>query len=773
MKKRSKIIIASILAAVIIAAAPTASFAPVTLTAEAANVIIPDNYGVKAVTKTGELTVKVPENVSGSYEVKAYEMLRLVVPEDSTDPDSMTNDDNSKNVYYVTDPFVDFFNTAKNAYNDTDATVKLYEIDTLYLTYDTSDKCLKITATEPDQDKKVNEDYIVIDNRAYKKDTDPAGNKDDSQPGRLDKKYFEADLVSRIASSDPISGETNASAARLLSDWASRYIKAKKLSADATAQKIDDGGTPSKVTEFKFSNLVYGYYVVVTNDDSQDNDKSVINQSILNVPQAENVTLKATPITIDKSVSNLVDANRNNNGENDKSNSNTTRIDEDIADGKKYDKLTANIGDVLQYRIESHIPSLTSYDLSDTTKLVDIGTEIKASDFKTDDKGKFIENSAIKDKYVYIFRDTMTNQDFIPVDTKVSGVTVSGLKMEITYKDSEGQDRTATYVVKNFGENTSPEYYLVAREETNKANAIGRLWKTDYETVTVEDNEVYQNFFVINFDLKKLKENEYDGGEVVFTYNAELKGEAGNDDATNTATFTYSNDSFDSSSTDTISDSDKVYTYDLKIDKLFSDGATTDFYDKVKFKLYSQDSSVTARKAIQFVKTSDGSYTRADSDDQTTTDVLAISPVDGKLLLHGLGEGTYYLEEQENADLTGAGYNIVNPIKIVVTAKDEEKNITDSEKFDLFKQVDVEGTSTDTTATTATLDNVNLPLKPVSNEYGVEFDVINQKGFKLPLTGEYGNWALAIAGILIVAVSGTVIVLANRKKKDTTADNEA
>ncbi len=773
MKKRSKIIIASILAAVIIAAAPTASFAPVTLTAEAANVIIPDNYGVKAVTKTGELTVKVPENVSGSYEVKAYEMLRLVVPEDSTDPDSMTNDDNSKNVYYVTDPFGDFFNTAKNAYNDTDATVKLYEIDTLYLTYDTSDKCLKITATEPDQDKKVNEDYIVIDNRAYKKDTNPADNKDDSQPGRLDKKYFEADLVSRIASSDPISGETNASAARLLSDWASRYIKAKELSADATAQKIDDGGTPSKVTGFKFSNLVYGYYVVVTNDDSQDNDKSVINQSILNVPQAENVTLKATPITIDKSVSNLVDANRNNNGENDKSNSNTTRIDEDIADGKKYDKITANIGDVLQYRIESHIPSLTSYDLSDTTKLVGIDKEIKASDFETDNDGNFKEDSAIKGRYVYIFRDTMTNQDFIPVDTEVSGVTVSGLKMEITYKDSERQDRTATYVVKNFGGNTSPEYYLVAGEETNKANAIGRLWKTDYDTVTVEDNEVYQNFFVINFDLKKLKENEYDGGEVVFTYNAELKGEAGNDDATNTATFTYSNDSFDSSSTDTISDSDKVYTYDLKIDKLFSDGATTDFYDKVTFKLYSQDSSVKARKAIKFVKTSDGSYTRADSDDQTTTDVLAISPVDGKLLLHGLGEGTYYLEEQENADLTGAGYNIVNPIKIVVTAKDEEKNITDLEKFDLFKQVDVEGTSTDTTATTATLDNVNLPLKPVSNEYGVEFDVINQKGFKLPLTGEYGNWALAIAGILIVAVSGTVIVLANRKKKDTTADNEA
>ena len=730
------------MAAVIIAAAPAATLVPVTLTAEASttNTLPAD---MQEVTATGDLEVKIPTNVSDSYEVKAYEMLQLVIPKGTTwTATDMTNNTNSQNVYVVTDNFKAFFETAKNTYNST--TTPLTSSDTLYLTYDATNNRLDITADGTTvTDKTVNEDYIVIDNAAYEKDV---------HKGRLDKKYFEADLVSRIVDSDPIAGETNASAARLLSDWASRYIKAKSLTPEKEATSSTVDGSGNKVFELK--DLVYGYYVVVTNDDSQDNDKSVINQSILNVPQATNVTLKATPITIDKSVSNLVDANLNNNEAANKSNGDTTKLDVDEDGGTKYDKITANIGDVLQYKVASHIPSLTSYDLEYADKLLDIDTPLNESNF----------SSTISGKYVYTFRDTMTNQDFIPAkvtDTTIYGTEVSGLKMEIY--NADGTAVAATYFVKK---GTNGEYYLVSEnDESTKDNAIGRLWETDYTVASTK------NFFAINFDLKQLKKLEYDGCDVVFTYNAELKGETGNADAVNNATLTYSNDPFDPSSTDTISDKNEVFTYDVKIDKLFSDGAKEDFYGEVKFKLYSDEDK---HHVISFVKKDYGSYVRADSDDsQNVETILAIHPTNGTLLLHGLGEGTYYLEEQTNDNLTGAGYNIVNTIKIVVKAKDDSDNITDVQTFDLFKKVEVEGTQTDKTETTATLDDVTLPLKSVSEEYGVEFDVINQKGFKLPLTGEYGNWALAIAGILTVAVSGTVIVLVNRKKKDTSADNEA
>ena len=403
--------------------------------------------------------------------------------------------------------------------------------------------------------------------------------------------------------------------------------------------------------------------------------------------------------------------------------------------------------------------------MSDKNKLVDIDKQLTEENFQTNSDGSFVLGT-LKEKFIYTFRDTMKNQDFIPAkvtDTTKYGAVVEGLKMEILKSDKSVE---ATYYVKEF----SDAYYLFEEDaEVKKENAIGRLWETDYAKV----GDVYQNFFAINFNLKKLKDEGLDGKDVVFTYNAELKGEAGNDDATNEAKFTYSNDPYDSKSTDTIKHKNEVYTYDLKVDKLFSDGAVTkDLYSKVKFKLYSQDSSHKDRTAIRF-KYTDGIYVRVDSDDKSTEEypiddegIIAVDE-NGKLRLHGLGEGTYYLEEQDEDNvLSKAGYNQVNPITITISAKDKDKKIIDPDNFDLFKE--------ESTAVTATLDGVPVPPGRIdgSDEYGIEFKVVNQKGFKLPFTGEFGNWALAISGILLVAVGGTVIVLVNRKKKDSPTDNE-
>ncbi|MBQ3666024.1 MAG: LPXTG cell wall anchor domain-containing protein [Lachnospiraceae bacterium] len=758
MKKTAKMktTVAAVAAATVLVAAPAAGSQYGVMTVSAATTsTLPSD--MKEVTEKGTLTISIPEAVSDNYKVKAYELLQLVIPKDTTwtAGTAMTNTDYSKNVYVVTDSFKAFFAAAKTSY--TAGGSALPSSDTLYLTYDVTNRCLQLTDDAATvAGKTVNEDYIVIDNTAYS----------EGHKGRLDTKYFEADLVSRITDSDPINSETNASEARLLSDWASRYIKAKQVAEDNTAVKKEVSGK----TVFQFSSensnaLVYGYYVLVTSDKSENSEGYVVNQSILNVPQAENVTLKATPITIDKSVTNLVDANKNNNDDPVKKNEETTKLDIDEAGGTKYDKITANIGDVLQYRIESHIPSLTSYDLdtAETSgKLLGLtdSDAIAESDF----------GSKIAGKYVYTFRDTMINQDFIPEDTTVAGASVTGLKMEVYQADGTTVDKT--YVVKNLGDAGSPKYYLVEesiKDTAAAADAIGRIWETDY----AKSGEIYKNFFAVNFDLKKLKTAGYDGKKVIFIYNAELKGEAGNADAVNTAKITYSNDPYDPSTTDTVTDDNKVYTYDVRIDKVFSDGAAAaDLYGKVKFVLYT-DSAKT--HAVNFVKKADGSYVRADGDDASDKKVteLAVETAGGTLQLHGLGEGTYYLAEQSNEGLKNAGYNIVNTITVVVTAKDGEGNITDSDKFDLFKQ---EGTpAANVTKSTAMLDGVSLNPTVLgnTNEYGIEFSVVNQKGFRLPLTGEYGNRALAVAGIVLVAVGGTVIVLVNRKKKDVTGDNEA
>ena len=124
-----------------------------------------------------------------------------------------------------------------------------------------------------------------------------------------------------------------------------------------------------------------------------------------------------------------------------------------------------------------------------------------------------------------------------------------------------------------------PGLLLVLNDSAAKDTAIGRLWETNY------DSDSKKNFFAVNFDMKQLKALSLDGRDVEFSYNAELMGEAQTTGTDNTANLKYSNDPFNPATFATTTHTNKLYTYDVKLDKLFSDGATTDFYDDVSFKI--------------------------------------------------------------------------------------------------------------------------------------------------------------------------------------------
>ena len=724
MKKFVVTKLTAIFAAAVLAAMPFAAY----VSAADASVTIPEGYYVKEVKDSsdelvkGELTVSIPDGVTGNYNVKAYEILRLVIPKDSnwhfgeaSTPDPMTNTGDSKNIFLVTDAFAPMFADAKAAYNaDSTAGKALRGAAKLYLTYDNENKKLGISSTEPAGTK--DENYIEIDNSV--------GNK-------IDRTYFEASIISKLTGSNVSPTETEASAVRLFSDWASKFVRDSSVAANAVAV----WNVSNKVYEFKNDNkLVYGYHLIVTTDASLNANTPALNQNILNVPMAKNVTLKAKAISIDKSVSNLIDANKKNNGSAEPDGT-TTRYDDN--GGTKYDRMTSNVGDINHYVVESHIPSYTSFDLDlagSKNQLLPMSKELTENNV----------NTATNEKYVYLFCDTMKNQDFIPTDVTTTtkyGKAVDGLR--VTIKES-GSLKEAVYKVKDFG---TDGLLLVLNDSAAKDTAIGRLWETNY------DSDSKKNFFAVNFDMKQLKALSLDGRDVEFSYNAELMGEAQTTGTDNTANLKYSNDPFNPATFAKTTHTNKLYTYDVKLDKLFSDGATTDFYDDVSFKIYSDEAMTNS---IQFTG-NNGSYVRADSDDATTSDTLSVNNTEGTLLLRGLGEGTYYLAEQSNTNLTNAGYNILNPITVVIKAKNDDGTPIDSTDFKLFS-----GTET---KSGATLDQVAVSVKSVSDDYGIEFEVINQKGFQLPLTGEMGNWFLAIAGIVLVAVGGTVIVLVNKKKK--------
>ena len=304
MKKSVVTKLTAIFAAAVLAAMPFAAY----VSAADATVTIPEGYYVKEVKDSstnlvkGELTVSIPDDVTGSYNVKAYEILRLVIPKDSnwhfgeaSTPDPMTNTGDSKNIFLVTDVFAPMFAAAKNAYNEAgEAGEALRGAAKLYMTYDNSGKSLGISSTVPAGTK--DENYVEIDN--------PTGSK-------IDRQYFEASIISKLTGSNVSPTETEASAVRLFSDWASKFVRDNSVAANADAVWNDS----TKVYEFKDANkLVYGYHLIVTTDASSNANTPALNQNILNVPMADRVTLKARAISLDKSVSNLIDANKKNNG---------------------------------------------------------------------------------------------------------------------------------------------------------------------------------------------------------------------------------------------------------------------------------------------------------------------------------------------------------------------------------------------------------------------------------------------------------------------------
>ena len=136
---------------------------------------------------------------------------------------------------------------------------------------------------------------------------------------------------------------------------------------------------------------------------------------------------------------------------------------------------------MVRYVVESHIPSYTSFDLDlaeSKNQLLPMSTELTEDNVNT-------VNTATNKKYVYLFSDTMKNQDFIPTDVTTTkyGKAVDGLRVKIK---ASGSLKEAVYKVKDFD---TDGLLLVLNDSAAKDTAIGRLWETNY------DSDSKKNFF--------------------------------------------------------------------------------------------------------------------------------------------------------------------------------------------------------------------------------------------------------------------------------------
>ena len=295
--------------------------------------------------------------------------------------------------------------------------------------------------------------------------------------------------------------------------------------------------------------------------------------------------------------------------------------------------------------------------------------------------------------------------------------------------------------------------------------------------------------FKIDFDPAKLE--KYAGQTIYITYEATLnKGAvtttAGNH---NKVDLTYSNKiksgnvpEDETADHNHIEDTAVVYTFQIDITKVGKDGKGETPLDGVMFKLYEQIEhqetpasgvlSDDEAKALGFADTTNFSYKEVATD--TTKG-------GGKLTFTGLsnsktattGASRYWLVETQ----TKEGYNLLGaPVeaKLDIVYKTTWKEENTFDKGVLVKHSHDATTETFTTpsdsgAKTNGGKQSGTPGKGIRGEdvtYGIlSTNIINKKGFQLPVTGGFGTLLFSGIGVLLV-LAGVAVLFSMKKKND-------
>lgn len=290
---------------------------------------------------------------------------------------------------------------------------------------------------------------------------------------------------------------------------------------------------------------------------------------------------------------------------------------------------------------------------------------------------------------------------------------------------------------------------------------------TDY-TVTREGTDGFK----IAFKPDSTAVKACAGHKVTITYNAVVKDTAvvGVDGNLNNAKLEYTNkidsEGHPGTTTNTIEDSAVMYSFGIKVVKTAGD--TSAPLEGVEFNLY---------KAMTTADANTHHYTPLSADDVTkyglgnagtgnvwvcvksglktgTDGIIDTSDSTSANYTHGLANGEYYLVETK----TAKDYNLLTkPVKVeleVITTTTWQKK----DEYDGSGNLTKHGTVTNTTFT---------HNKGTGDKALVVANIVNRKGFTLPVTGGFGTLLFSGIGLLLVLVG--VSVLFSLKKKNSRA----
>lgn len=307
-------------------------------------------------------------------------------------------------------------------------------------------------------------------------------------------------------------------------------------------------------------------------------------------------------------------------------------------------------------------------------------------------------------------------------DTMSSGLTwvSADANLQITTSNSE---------VTLAAEGETPDYELTAPNE----NTEGGSWCISFTEA----------------GRKKLAENNISSISVTFSAKLNENATVSGTGNLNTASLTYSNAIYPEGSTETaeeytIKDSAIVYTFQMNITKYKDSVASGNEAIGVEFELYKDSANGSA---LYFKKQENGSYVLSES--TAGASQTLVTGQDGTIAIVGLESGTYYLKETK----TITDYNLLkDPVKIDLNIE-TETNWTTSASFN-------DGTLVKNTyaSTTYKLNGETLTGGLVSQ------NVINKKGFTLPITGAMSTLLFSVLGCLLV-LAGVIVLFRSGKKK--------
>lgn len=277
------------------------------------------------------------------------------------------------------------------------------------------------------------------------------------------------------------------------------------------------------------------------------------------------------------------------------------------------------------------------------------------------------------------------------------------------------------------------------------------------ESIVVSSDEAQES--VVDSNNYTLDTNSGNGFKITFTkayilahpnedlyvsYTATVNKEAVNqeDGVLNDAYLEYNPDPYNDSDYDTLKDNEKVYTYDILLDKKDNNG--NQYLTGAKFTL--EDSSGTK---LKFTKEGTNKYVYDDKKSAGSTEELIVESA-ATLQILGLDTGVYTLKETQ----APTGYVLPNgSIKITLVDTTGDGSKPDG-NLDSGTKVETEG-------------NYSITSTVGTGNTKVQFTLKNAKpgDLNLPVTGGMGTFLFTVVGIAVMCGAAVLFVWGRKRAK--------